>query len=51
MNFKGYQFPSSLILMAIRYYISYKLSYREIEEILAERGINVDHSTLNRLGD
>ena len=34
--------------MAVRYYISYKLSYREIEEILAERGINVDHSTLNR---
>ncbi|PSW26367.1 IS6 family transposase [Photobacterium phosphoreum] len=48
MNFKGCQFPSSLILMAVRYYISYKLSYREIEEILVERGINVDHSTLNR---
>ncbi|OMO32343.1 IS6 family transposase [Vibrio sp. 10N.222.47.A9] len=35
-------------MQSIRYYLSYKLSYREIEEVLAERGINVDHSTLNR---
>ncbi|MCD9527560.1 IS6 family transposase [Photobacterium carnosum] len=43
MNFKGCQFPSSLILRAVRLKWSSK-----IEEILAERGINVDHSTLNR---
>ena len=48
MNFSGYQFPSAIILQAVRYYVSYKLSYREIEEILAERGILVDPSTLNR---
>ncbi|PMP42653.1 transposase [Vibrio splendidus] len=35
-------------MQSVRYYLSYKLSYREIEEILAERGINVDRSTLNR---
>ena len=38
--FKGCHFPSSLILQAVRYYVSYKLSYRDIEEIYAERGIN-----------
>ena len=46
--FKGCHFPSSLILQAVRYYVSYKLSYRDIEEIYAERGIRVDHATLNR---
>ena len=46
--FKGCHFPSSLILQAVRYYVSYKLSYRDIEEIYAERGIHVDHATLNR---
>ena len=48
IKFTGRHFPSEIILQSIRYYLSYKLSYREIEEILAERGINVDHSTLNR---
>jgi putative transposase len=48
IKFTGRHFPSEIILQSVRYYLSYKLSYREIEEILAERGINVDHSTLNR---
>lgn len=48
IKFTGRHFPSEIILQSVRYYISYKLSYREIEEMLAERGINVDHSTLNR---
>ena len=48
INFSGRHFPSDIILQLVRYYLSYKLSYREIEEIYAERGINVDHSTLNR---
>ncbi|MEZ9335344.1 IS6 family transposase, partial [Vibrio sp. 10N.222.49.F1] len=34
-----------IILQSVRYYISYKLSYREIEELLAKRGLSVDHST------
>ena len=46
--FKSFQFPQHIILMSVRYYVSYKLSYREIEEILAERGIRVDHATINR---
>ncbi|MEH6534694.1 MAG: IS6 family transposase [Photobacterium frigidiphilum] len=48
INFSGRHFPSDIILQLVRYYLSYKLSYREIEEIYAERGINVDHSTLSR---
>ncbi|WP_080722746.1 IS6 family transposase [Vibrio vulnificus] len=44
----GYQHPSGIILLSVRYYVSYKLSYRDIEESLAERGSYVDHSTINR---
>ena len=33
--------------MALRYYLAYKLSYREIEEKFSERNIGFDHSTLN----
>ncbi len=48
IKFTGRHFPSEIIQQSVRYYISYKLSYRESEEVLGERGINVDHSTLNR---
>ncbi|QSH59601.1 IS6 family transposase (plasmid) [Photobacterium damselae subsp. damselae] len=48
MQFTGYHFPSDIILQAIRYYVVYKLSYRDIEEIFTERGIRVDHATINR---
>ena len=34
--------------MAVRWYVAYNLSYRDIEELMAERGIKVDHSTINR---
>ncbi len=37
--FSGRHFPSEIILLSVRYYLAYKLSYREIEEILAERRI------------
>ena len=46
--FKGCHFPSEVILETVRYYLAYKLSYREIEEIQSERGVNVDHATINR---
>ena len=36
-------------MMALRYYLAYKLSYRQIEEIFAERNIHFYHSTLNRV--
>ena len=47
-NFKGKHFPKDIILMCIRWYCSYSLSYREIEELMLERGVQVDHATLNR---
>ena len=48
ISFANKQFPSSTILMAIRWYVAYKLSYRNIEELLAERGVRVDHATIHR---
>jgi len=48
MDFKWKQFEGEVILLCIRWYLSYPLSYRNIEEMMLERGIEVDHSTLNR---
>jgi len=48
INFKGYCYPPSVILQCVRWYLAYCLSYRDIEEMMKERGIDVDHSTLNR---
>jgi len=46
--FAGFQFPPEVILLAVRWYLRYGLSYRDLEELLAERGIQVDHVTLYR---
>ena len=46
--FAGFRFPSEVILLAVRWYLRYSLSYRDLEELLAERGIEVDHVTLFR---
>ena len=46
--FKGRQFEAEIIVCAVRWYLRYSLSYREVQELLAERGINVDHSTIWR---
>jgi hypothetical protein len=40
--------PSELILLAVRWYLRYGQSYRDVEELLAERGILVDHVTIYR---
>ncbi|MCU8033298.1 MAG: IS6 family transposase [Shewanella sp.] len=48
LNFSGRHFPTDIIMQALRYYLAYKLSYREIEEMFADRNIHFDHSTLNR---
>ena len=47
INFKGYCHPKEVILQAVRWYLAYALSYRDIEELMAERGISIDHTTLN----
>jgi hypothetical protein len=46
--FKGRHFEATLILQAVSWYLRYPLSYRDIEELFRERGLEVDHSTLNR---
>ncbi len=46
--FKGRHFPEDLILMAVRWKLAYSLSYRNIEELLEERGADVDHSTVQK---
>jgi len=48
INFKGRHFKKTIILMATRWYLADSLSYRDIEELMAERGVAVDHSTVNR---
>ena len=49
ISFKGVHFPKNVILYAVFFYVRYGASYRDLEEILEERGVNVDHATLNRL--
>ena len=48
LNFKGMRFPIDVILVCIRWYAAYPLSYRHIEEMMEERGVLVDHSSINR---
>ena len=45
-QFAGFRFPRDVIAVAIRWYLRCGLSYRDIEELLAERGITVDHVTV-----
>src|ERR687889_1465989 len=46
--FKGRHFDRSIILLCIRWYLAYNLSLRNLEEMMAERGISVDHATVHR---
>jgi transposase-like protein len=48
LNFKGMRFPIDVILVCIRWYVAYPLSYRHLEDIMEERGVSVDHSSINR---
>jgi putative transposase len=48
LNFKGMRFPIDVILVCIRWYAAYPLSYRHLEQIMEERGVSVDHSSINR---
>ena len=46
--FAGFRFPPEVISLAVRWYLRYGLSYRDVEELLAERGVTVDHVTIYR---
>jgi transposase-like protein len=48
VSFNGAHFPKEVILMGGRWYVAYPLSTRHVEELMAERGVQVDHSTINR---
>ena len=44
--FKRRRFPAEIILLCVRWYCRYGISYRDLEEMMAERGVGVDHVTL-----
>jgi len=46
--FTGYRFPPEVITLAVRWYLRFGLSYRDVEELLSERGIEVDHVSIFR---
>jgi putative transposase len=48
ISFKGAHFPKEIILTGVRWYVAYPLSTRHVEELMQERGVSVDHSTINR---
>jgi putative transposase len=48
MSFKGAHFPQEIILTCVRWYVAYPLSTRHVEELMRERGVPVDHATVNR---
>ena len=48
ISFKGAHFPKEIILTGVRWYVAYPLSYRHVEELMEERGVLVDHATIQR---
>jgi transposase-like protein len=48
INFKGAHFPPEVMLMGIRWYVAYPLRMRHVEALMEERGVGVDHTTINR---
>jgi transposase-like protein len=46
--FTGFRFPREMIVLAVRWYLRYGLSYRDLEELLVERGAQVDHVSVYR---
>src|ERR1700732_895112 len=47
-GFAGFRFPPEIIVLAVRWYLRFGLSYRDVEELLARRGIEVTHVTVYR---
>jgi len=47
ISFKWRHFQKDIILLVVRWYLAYALSYRDIEKMMQERGISVDHSTIS----
>ena len=47
-TFRGFRFPAEVILWAVRWYLQFPVSYRDLERMLADRGVQVDHVSLYR---
>jgi hypothetical protein len=47
-SFKWKHYAGEMILLNVRWYLKYALSYRNLEEMMAERGVKVDHTTIMR---
>ncbi len=47
-DFKGRHFEGEIVLWAVRWYCRYGVSYRDLEQVIGERGVSVDHSTIYR---
>ena len=47
-DFKGRHFEGEIVLWAVRWYCRYGVSYRDLEQMMGERGVSVDHSTIFR---
>ena len=48
ISFKGVHFPPDVILLGVRWYVAYPLSYRHVAALLEARGVEVDHATIQR---
>ena len=48
LDTKGMRFPIDVILVCVRWYVAYPLSYRHLEEMMEKRSVFVDHSSINR---
>jgi putative transposase len=48
IDFKGHRIEKAIILTGIRWYLAYPLSYRNLKEMMAERGVTIDHSSIYR---
>jgi transposase, IS6 family len=46
--FKWRHYQSEIILLCVRWYLRYALSYRDLEEMMEERGLSLDHTTIYR---
>ena len=44
--FKWRHFQPEIILLTVRWYLRYALSYRDLEEMMTERGLSIDHTTI-----
>jgi putative transposase len=48
IDFKGRRFEKNIILLCVRWYLAYPLSYRNLEEMMEERGVRIDHTNIYR---